>query len=349
MVPTPFLFDLHQDLALYFYSGEGYGYESDSFEKDLPNRQADLPKFRRGNVKLVVSSVFPLMRTLDPEIADLLTRGYGGLNSAFSSTSSTLVAQHLIKIYYQLQSQFGGRIKIVKTQADLRSILSEPEKTGFLLALEGTESVSDPSDLEIFRRLGIRSLQFTWNFDTKYASSCMSEKDYGLTGAGMRLLRLANEQGIILDLAHAGKNTCLEVLKQAKLPVLISHANVAGVFKHSRNIDDSVLDALKLNGGVIGLTLIPDTYGKPHPDVKDLVQHILHVRDNFGKEILAIGTDYFGLFPPDQPPSGLEDISKFANLWYELRANGFTQEEIEAISFRNALRVIEANAKNWEI
>ncbi len=85
-------------------------------------------------------------------------------------------------------------------------------------------------------------------------------------------------------LAHSGRNTCLEVLEHSKLPVLISHSNTGAVFKHARNVDDEVLDALKKNGGVIGFTLIPDTYGKPSPNVNDLVKHIQHVKDNFGSE-----------------------------------------------------------------
>jgi membrane dipeptidase len=345
---NPILFDLHEDLALYYYSGEGYGYENDSFDRDIAGRQADLPKYRKANVKLVFSSIFPLMSTLDPDIASLLAHGYGGLNSAFASVSSDLVAQHLIKIYYQLQSKFKNQIQIIEDAHDIEEVLRDSGKLGFLMSLEGTESIPEPTDLEIFRRLGVRSLQFTWNFDTKYASSCMSERDYGLTGSGIKLLQKANEQGIILDLAHSGRNTCLEVLERSTLPVLVSHANAGAVFKHARNVDDEILEALKRNRGVIGFTLIPDTYGKPSPDVSDLAKHIEHVKDNFGSEILAIGTDYFGLFPPDQPPKGLEDISKFENLWSELQRIGFDTEEIEALSFRNALRVIEENGRYWK-
>ncbi len=344
---SPILFDLHEDIALYYYSGEGYGYENDSFDKNLPNRQADLPKYEKGNVKLVFSSIFPLMRTFDPEVAGMLSRGYGGLNSAFTSASSKIVAEHLIKIYFQLQSKFKDRIKIIEDPEDIEIILQDSKKLGFLISLEGTESIDDLSDLEIFRRLGVRSLQFTWNFDTKYAASCMSAKDYGLTGSGMKLLQVANEQGIVLDLAHSSRNTCLEVLEHSDLPVIISHSNVSKVFKHSRNVDDEVLDALKRNGGVIGFTLIPDTYGKTIPNVSDMVSHIQHVKDNFGSEILAIGTDYFGLFPPDQPPVGLENISKFENLWRELLGHGYDVKDVEALSYKNALRVLENNAKRW--
>jgi membrane dipeptidase len=346
----PTLFDLHEDIALYYYSGEGYGYEEDSFDNDLVSRQADLPKYERANVKLVFSSVFPLMRTFNPKVSRLISQGYGGPNSAFTSVASFPISLELVRIYYEMQRRFKNRIKLVEKAQDLKEIMNAASSTvGFLMALEGTESIAEPASVELLWRLGIRSIQLTWNFDTKYASSCMSENDYGLTGAGKELIQVANEFGIIVDLAHAGRKTCLDTLANSDLPVMITHANCASVYEHKRNVSDEVLDALKRNGGIVGFTLIPDTITKSRrPGVGDIVEHIRYVRENFGSEILGIGTDYFGLFPPDKPPEGLEDISKSENLWRALREDAdFSESEIQAISFGNAQRVIEANAKRW--
>src|SRR5439155_16919382 len=105
MPRPPRMVDLHEDLALYYYSGGGYGYETDSFEMDLASRQADLPKYRKANVKLIVSSVYPLMRTLNPEVAKLLSQGYGGLNSAFAAAPSPQITHELIRIYYEIERQ----------------------------------------------------------------------------------------------------------------------------------------------------------------------------------------------------------------------------------------------------
>ncbi len=346
MSPPPRLVDLHEDVALYYYSGSGYGYDADSFERDLSSRQADLPKYKRANVKLVFSSVFPLMRTLNPEIAQLLQQGYGGLNSAFAAAPGAQIAQELMRIYYEMERKHGGALRLVEDARDLDDILST-DKVGFLISLEGTESVADPSSVEVLWRLGVRSVQLTWNFDTKYASSCMSETDYGLTGAGKTLVRKLNEMGVIVDLAHSGKKTCIDTLEASELPVMISHANCASVYKHKRNVDNEVLEALRSNGGVIGITMIPDTFGKPKPDMNDVVEHIRYIKDNFGSKILAIGTDYFGLFPPDVPPNGLEDISKFLDLWNALGESGLDAKEIEAISSENAMRLVRKNMERW--
>ena len=73
--------------------------------------------------------------------------------------------------------------------------------------------------------MGLRSLGLTWNFDTKYSATCMSKKDYGLTGEGGDLIERCNELGIVVDLAHASRLTHLEVCATSRLPVINSHSN----------------------------------------------------------------------------------------------------------------------------
>ncbi|MEM3447474.1 MAG: membrane dipeptidase, partial [Nitrososphaerota archaeon] len=185
----------------------------------------------------------------------------------------------------------------------------------------------------------------TWNFDNKFAASCMSKRDYGLTGDGEELIKRCNELGVIIDLAHASRRSTLEALSISKLPAIVSHANINSVHRHVRNLDDEELEALRRNGGVVGITLIEPTIGKT-ADVKTLADHIQYVYQKFGVENLAIGTDFFGIMHVEEP-RGLEDITKFSNLWTELLNRGLSESDVEKIAFRNAFRVIEANASRW--
>ena len=58
--------------------------------------------------------------------------------------------------------------------------------------------------VRIFDRLGLRAVGLTCNFDMRYASSCMSKKDDGLTGKGEQLVEEANQRhGVIVDLAQS--------------------------------------------------------------------------------------------------------------------------------------------------
>lgn len=339
------LIDLHEDISLYYvHGGAGLKFHPADFEVDLPGRHGDLPKYKRANVRLVFASIAPLTPTISKMRIEQLSKGYGGYYGAYRTRGPLITAIEHIVTYRNLLKKHDKDIKGIFTLDDLDKLGAE-DKIGFLIALEGAEPLEDVEDLEIFYQLGVRSLQITWNFDNKYGATCMSKKDYGLTGDGEDLVRLCNELGVIVDLSHASKRTAVDVFSVSKLPVIVSHANVKSVWNHSRNIDDEQLEALKKNGGVVGITLIPPTISdKPSP--KKLADHIMYIYHNFGPDIIAIGTDFFGLLNVSEP-EGLEDITKLANLWSELRQRGLSEEDLEKIAFQNAFRVVTENANKW--
>jgi membrane dipeptidase len=131
----------------------------------------------------------------------------------------------------------------------------------------------------------------------------------------------------------------IDVLSVSRKPVIISHANSRTVHDHPRNVDDEVLELLRSNGGVIGVTMIPETIGK-EPTIDSLIRHIIHIRNSFGSRILALGTDYLGI---ESTPIGLENVSRIGRLIEGLVRAGLSDDEIRGLMFENALRVIRAN------
>jgi len=342
---NPPLIDLHEDISLYYFLG-GYGlkFKVEDFGVDLPGRHGDIPKFRKANVKIILSSIAHIIPSLNTYRLRQQTSGYGVRIGAMRIRSPTLITLEHIKTYYNLLMSYPDSLSLLFRRNDVEKV-SDSGRIWLLIAIEGSEPLEDVEDIDLFYMLGVRSLQFTWNFNNKFASSCMSKRDYGLTGDGEELVKRCNELGIIIDMAHAGKRSTLEVLSISKLPVIVSHANINSVHRHARNLDDEELEALKRNGGVVGITFIKPTIGKTM-DVKSLADHILYVCQNFGVESLAIGTDFFGIMHLEEP-EGLEDITKLNNLWIELLNRGLSDSDVEKIAFRNAYRVIEANASRW--
>jgi membrane dipeptidase len=72
----------------------------------------------------------------------------------------------------------------------------------------------------------------------------------------------------------------------------------------------------------------------------------MYVYHNFGPDVMAIGTDYFGLIDW-KAPRGLEDITKINDLYKILLDRGMKEADLEKLAYKNALRVIEENAANW--
>lgn len=312
------VFDLHEDIGYYFATGK-----RPDFDVDEPNRQSDLPKLMRGGVSLVFASIFPVATFYGPE-------GPG----APTPTGSKALALLMFKSLYLLARRHG--VTIVESAADLRR-----PGLKFLLLMEGADSLEDPYDLYIYYKLGLRAIGITWNIDNRYGASCMSRRDYGLTPEGEELVKLANELGVVIDLAHAGRRTALDAIYASKRPVIISHANAYSVHKSPRNVDDEVLEALKKNGGIIGVTAIPSIIGGSG-SVEDLARHVLYIRDSFGVDVLAIGTDALGV---DAMAAGLESVDKIPRFLELLKEKGLSDSELEKMAYLNAKRVLEANLR----
>jgi membrane dipeptidase len=344
-VKDPPVVDLHEDISWYYSLGDRTDFPLASLSEDLPHRHGDIPKYRRGHVAIVFAAIFCLQGTFSPGISAMLAKGYHmkEFRRATTPRAAHSMALEHIKTYYSLQKASKNKIKIIRTAQDVEDSLKRP--LGFLLSLEGAYALEDPYDLELFYNLGLRSLGLTWNYDTVYAATCMSKRDYGLTGAGEELIQQCNDFGVIIDLVHASRKTQLEVTETSKLPVINSHSLSRNLYDVARNLDDKTYEAYSRNKGVVGAIFDTNMIGR-EKNVESLIEHIMYVHKSYGPDILAIGTDYFG-FPGENAARGLEDISKVGVLFAGLRKAGLSEGDIEKIAYKNAIRVIRANARRW--
>jgi membrane dipeptidase len=78
-------------------------------------------------------------------------------------------------------------------------------------------------------------------------------------------------------------------------------------------------------------------FPQDRPDVRDLVDHIDHVRDVVGVDHVGIGTDFDG----GGGIVGCDDVSEMIHVTEELIRRGYTDRDIEKIWGGNFLRVFE--------
>ena len=84
----------------------------------------------------------------------------------------------------------------------------------------------------------------------------------------------------------------------------------------------------------------------PQPDsatLKDVADHIDHVKKLAGVDYIGVGADYEGF--EQAPPKGLEDVSCYPALLAELLNRGYSPEEIRKIAGLNILRVMREAEK----
>ena len=68
-------------------------------------------------------------------------------------------------------------------------------------------------------------MQLTYNNQTPLGGGCFETNDSGISRFGCAVIEEMNRLGMIVDLSHAGKQTCLDAIRYSSKPVAISHAN----------------------------------------------------------------------------------------------------------------------------
>lgn len=68
-----------------------------------------------------------------------------------------------------------------------------------------------------------------------------------------------------------------------------------------------------------------------------MIKHIRHIKNIGGIEVIGIGSDFDGISEPLE----IENIGEIHKLIDSLGRNKFTDDEIEKILYKNALRVLK--------
>lgn len=202
---------------------------------------------------------------------------------------------------------------LVRTAADIDRAKREG-KLGIILAFEHTEALGhDLARLQLFRRLGIRVMQLTYNRRSLYGDGCLEPGNAGLSNLGREAVKRMNELGIAVDLSHCGAQTTADGISASKKPVLISHSGCNAVYRHPRNKDDRELRALAERGGVLGIYMLPFLGGGPTgpPTLELLLSHIEYALKVCGADHVGIGSD-LSLGPINDTPEYRARINQAA-------------------------------------
>ena len=198
-------------------------------------------------------------------------------------------------------------------------------KLGIILSFESAEMLGGRlSSLEVFRDLGVRVMQLSYNRTSPFAAGVMEPTAGGLTALGREAVREMNRLGIAIDLSHANAATTTDVLALSAEPPVMTHAGCAAVHVHPRNKTDEQLRALAAKGGVVGIYDLPYLTASPRqPTVDDYMAHMEHALQVAGEDHVGVGSDV-GIAPLDTSPAGMADIERELK---ERRAAGLSAPE----------------------
>ena len=235
-------------------------------------------------------------------------------------------------------------IKIVRNIEELKECERE-EKLAAILSIEEGEVLK--GNLENIKRvydLGIRIITLTWNYENSlgYPNYNFKYKDKGLKEKGIEMVKEMEKVGIIPDASHLSDGGFYDLVKICKKPFIATHSNSREIMNHPRNLTDDMIKLLSNKGGVMGLNFCSSFVGENEvTSISDLVKHAKHIRNIGGIDVLALGSDFDGI----ENEVEIKDTSEMNKLYYALNKEGFSEDDIEKIFYKNIIRVLKECSK----
>ncbi|KAF7298126.1 Dipeptidase [Mycena chlorophos] len=288
----------------------------------------DIPRLKQGKVGGFFWSVYVGCAKPEEEGPDFLTSTW--------RVRDTLEQIDVAKLAIE---QYSDAFQLALGSQDIRDSLAN-RKIASLLGVEGGHQLGNSlATLRQYYELGVRYVTLTHTCHNAFADSCGMAPGFpplhnGLSSFGLRLIDEMNRLGVLVDLSHTSDETAKQALQHSKAPVIWSHSSARAVHSVPRNVPDDVL-ALVGNGrhqtdAVIMINFAPQFVADDgKADIAAVADHVEHIARKTGKKHVGIGSDYDGI---DSTPQGLEDVSKYPNLFAELYKRGWTQHELAGLA-----------------
>ncbi|MBQ0065851.1 MAG: dipeptidase [Firmicutes bacterium] len=325
--------DMHCDTVLGLLEEEEKGFPVNFLDNDL---HIDLHKLQKGQYLLQNFALFTDQKKREiPEEETM----------------------KLMDMYYRMLEENEDIIAPVYTYEDIEKNEKEGKISALLTLEDGGVVFDSLAMLRNYYRMGVRMIALTWNYPNGIGYPNLSMDDFVnykeasflqrvdtvnvLTDFGLDYIQEMERLGMIIDVSHLNDAGFYDVLKYTTKPFVASHSNARALCPVARNLSDDMIIALAQRGGVMGINFCGDFLDLPNKEphspsrIQDMVAHIKYIRDLAGIDVIALGTDFDGI----NCKLEIENASQIQKLAVALEEEGFTQEEIEKIFYKNVLRV----------
>ncbi len=326
------VWDLHCDTLSELRHAEKVGAPKSFLHNDL---HIDLEKLQQGDYLLQCFAAFVDLADPMPGADPLVT------------------VLEEIDVFKRLMAAYPAQIAPVYTAADLHRNAAEGRVSALLTVEEGGCCKGSLGVLRRLQELGVRMMTLTWNHPNELAApnanpggALVPNTGSGLTERGFAFLAEMEKLHITVDVSHLSDKGFWDIAANSTRPFAASHSNCRAISPHNRNLTDEMIRALAEKGGIVGLNYFaPFLDADPvHPQrcrstVELVAKHAAHFKQVGGVDIISLGSDFDGISGTHE----LETAASVPLLAEALRREGFTEDEVEAVYWRNAYRFFENN------
>ncbi|CAG0880683.1 unnamed protein product [Cyprideis torosa] len=299
-----------------------------------------------------------LLRLKEGQVGAQFWAAYAPCQSQFMNAVQITLEQ--IDIIRRFTEMYKDTLTFATSSSDIRKIHrsdASTRKIASLIGVLGGPSLGNSmAVLRSYYELGVRYLTLNHLCNTPWAEAERREdlredpvQVDGLTHFGKLIVQEMNRLGMIVDVSGASEKTMHDVFDASTAPVIMSHSASKAVCDNPRNVGDQTLKALRDNGGIVMVPFYSRFVAcQEKSTLSDVVAHINHIRSIIGTDHIGIGS-YFD--SGDSTPVGLEDVSKFPNLFEELWRQNWSEEDLKKLAGENFLRVfrkVEEESRNLQ-
>jgi membrane dipeptidase len=356
------VFDGHNDLPWMLRHRVAYDLDAIDLGTDqsAAGLHTDMPRLRAGGVGAQFWSLY---------VPCTLTGG--------TAVTATL---EQIDVVRRLAQRFPADLSLATSADDVEQARGS-SRIAALMGIEGGHCIDNSlATLRMLHALGARYLTLTHARNTPWADSATDTPAVGgLSPFGHEVVAECNRIGMLVDLSHVAPATMHAALDTSTAPAFFSHSSARALCDHPRNVPDDVLVRVRDTEGIVMVTFVPGFLNEacrawfgafieeakhmrtqyvedsqawyaaqgawiaanplPPCGVSDVADHIEHVRDLAGVDQVGLGSDFDGTAVT---PEGLDGVHTYPALLAALAERGWSDPELEKLTWHNALRVLRA-------
>ena len=348
-----FIFDAHLDLAMNALEWNRdltkSVYQIRESEKgmvdkpDRGNNTVSLDAMRKGNIGICVATqIAGIKNKINPH-------GWSSMEQAWAQTQGQL-------IWYKEMEKNGEMYQIYDLNTLDNQIENWQKETkkkpiGYILSLEGADSIVNIDYLEKSYMLGLRAIGPAHYGPGVYAHGTDSNGSIGQKGK--ELVKKIEELNLILDVTHLSDTSFWETIEIYNGNLWASHNNCRKFVNHNRQFSDDQIKEIIRRDGVIGVPLdawmmvpnwirgksTPETMGVTLNQMIENIDHICQLSGNSNH--VGIGTDLDGAFGIEQTPTDIDTIADLQKIPLMLKKIGFSESDVEKVMNKNFINFLK--------
>jgi membrane dipeptidase len=320
-----------------------------SDKADRGKGTVSLPALRAANIGLVVATQIARYVSADNPLP-----GWHSPQQAWAQTQAQLA-------WYKAMEE-EGEMSMITDRRSLELHLAiwndgtpnNHKPIGYILSLEGADSIISLPYLERAHQYGLRALGPAHYGPGRYANG--TDGSGKMNANGLALLKEMERLHIVLDATHLCDDAFWQAMEYFHGAVWASHNNCRSIVNHNRQYSDEQIKILIERDAVIGAAMdawmIVPGWVRRQSDPKKmgcslerLIDHIDHICQLAGNSLhIGVGSDLDGGYGTEQSPYDIDTIADLAQFPRLLKNRGYSDMDILNIMHGNWLRFLR---KAW--